>query len=306
MVLILALSAVGTRATAADEAQCASLTLCAGTGQSSNILVWKLTNTSSLASSPVLALTNKSIGVDQYAIPPKSDQKAGDFPQGQCINDTTTTITSLGPPFVGCWQVLFGAEPAHDEVISHLDSSDTRMMQTAYANGRLWGALDTDIIVNGVHKAGIQYFIVNPNTGKLALQGTLALANNNLTYSAIAVLPSGRGVMAFTVVGADHYPSAGYTSLDAVAGAGDIHIAAEGLGPDDGFASYKAQVGNPPRTRWGDYGAAAVDGNTIWIASEYVAQTCTLAQYVSAPFGSCGGTRATLGNWATRISKLTP
>jgi hypothetical protein len=148
--------------------------------------------------------------------------------------------------------------------------------------------------------------VVNPNAGKLALQGTLALAGNNLTYPAVAVLGNGRGVMAYTVVGDDHYPSAGYSSLDASVGAGDMHVAAEGLGPDDGFTSYKAQVGNPPRTRWGDYGAAAVDGNSIWIASEYIAQTCTLAEYISAPFGSCGGTRASLGNWATRISKVTP
>jgi hypothetical protein len=293
--------------TAADEAQCDSLTLCSGTGKSTNILLWTLTGTASLNSaSPSLSLSNKAITVAQYAIPPKANQKAGDFPQGQCINDTTTTITSLGPPFVGCWQALFAVEPAHDEVISHLDSNDTRMQQVWYANGKVWGALDTAITVGGANKAGIEYFIVNPNTGKLALQGTLALGGNNLTYPAIAVANSGRGVMAFTVVGDDHYPSAGYASIDASVGAGDVHIAAEGLGVDDGFTSYKAQVGNPPRTRWGDYGAAAVDGNAIWIASEYIGQTCTFAQYISAPFGSCGGTRATLGNWGTRISKLTP
>jgi hypothetical protein len=299
--------------TAADEAQCDSGVFCIGTGTSNTIVLWALSGTSSLSSgSPSLSLSNTTLTVDQYAIPVKSNQKAGDFPLGQCINDTTTTITSLGPPFVGCWQALFGAEPAHNEVISHLDSSDTRMMQVSYANGKVWGALDTDVIVNGVHKAGIEYFNVKPNmssgsvAGSLALQGTLALAGNNLTYPAIGVTSSGRGVMAFTVVGDDHYPSAGYSSMDALIGAGDIHIAAEGLGPDDGFTSYKAFVGNPPRTRWGDYGATAVDGKSIWIASEYIAQTCTFAQYISAPFGSCGGTRASLGNWATRISKLTP
>ena len=49
---------------------------------------------------------------------------------------------------------------------------------------------------------------------------------------------------------------------------------ATGAAADDGFTSYKAQVGNPPRTRWGDYGAAAVDGNSVWIASEYIAHSC--------------------------------
>jgi hypothetical protein len=114
--------------------------------------------------------------------------------------------------------------------------------------------------------------------------------------------------MAFTVVGADHYPSAGYAPIDAQVGVGDIHIAAEGAGPSDGFTSYIAFVGGPPpRTRWGDYGSAVADGNTIWIASEYIGPAngtpCTLSQYVSSGF-SCGGTRTSLANWSTRISQL--
>ena len=181
-----------------------------------------------------------------------------------------------------------------------------------FANGKLWGALDTALTLNSVNKAGIEWLIVKPSvsssgvSGSVALQGYLGLANNNLTYPAIGVTASGRGVMAFTVVGADNYASAGYAGIDAQVGVGDIHLAKAGLGPDDGFTSYKYYVGNPPRTRWGDYGYTAVVGNSIWIASEYIGQTCTLAQYESAPFGSCGGTRSSLGNWDTRISKVTP
>src|SRR5260370_166485 len=89
-------------------------------------------------------------------------------------------------------------------------------------------------------------------------------------------------------------------------GAGPLQIASGGLGPDDGFTSYRAFVGPRGRNRWGDYGAAVADGNTIWIASEYIGQTCTFSQYISAPFGSCGGTRASLGNWYTRITQVTP
>jgi hypothetical protein len=90
---------------------------------------------------------------------------------------------------------------------------------------------------------------------------------------------------------------------------------------DDGFTRYKAEVCNPPRTRWGDYGAAAVDGNSVWIASEYIAHACTYTDW-GGPFfaggtgdnllGTCGGSnhgagaRAALGNWSTRIRQLTP
>ena len=79
-----------------------------------------------------------------------------------------------------------------------------------------------------------------------------------------------------------------------------------GKGPADGFTSYTAFVGSPPRTRWGDYGAAVTDGNTIWLASEYIAQTCNLDQYLTSPLGSCGKTRTALANWATQLTKLTP
>jgi hypothetical protein len=283
---------------AADEAQCDSEAQgCSGTGTSNQIITWSLTNTSSLSSaSPSLTLSNSSVTVDQYAIPPKSDQpNHGDWPQGQCLNIPACATN-----------VLLGVPDPFTEVISHLDSNDTRMQQVTYANGKLWGALDTAITVGGANKASIEYFVVNPNSSKLALQGTLAVANNNLTYPAIGVLPNGRGVIAFTVVGADHFASAGYAAINAVSGAGAVHIAAEGVGLDDGFTSYKAQVGDPPRTRWGDYGAAAVDGNTIWIASEYIGQSCSLTQWLHAPLGRCGNTRGALGNWGTRISNVTP
>jgi hypothetical protein len=57
--------------------------------------------------------------------------------------------------------------------------------------------------------------------------------------------------MALTVVGGDFGPSAGDAVVTS-AGAGDIHIDAAGLGPDDGFTNYQI-FGNPPgttRPRW--------------------------------------------------------
>ena len=279
------------------------------TGTARRIGMWALTNTASLNSStPALGITSRLTNSETYVFPPKSDQKPGDIPLGQCINDTT-----IETPFgTGCWQLLFVNEPAHNEVESHLDSNDTRMQQTWYVNGTLWGALDTAVQVGGELKAGIAWFAVSPKIngsgkieGSVKQQGYLALADNNLTYPAIAMAPNGQGVIAFTAVGESLYPSAGYVPINANGTVGAIHIAAAGLGPADGFTSYKAYVGNPPRTRWGDYGAALTDGNNLWIASEYIGQTCTLAQYLTGAIGSCGGTRTALGNWYTRISMLT-
>jgi hypothetical protein len=296
------------------------------TGSSTNLVVWTLTNTSSLNTVPNVSLSNKVLSVNEYGIPPKQQQPGSgtpattDTPQGYCINDTTTP-TIAG---VGCWRLLFGGEPAHNEVISRPDSNDTRMQQVMYANGKLWGALDTAVNPDGgAQRAGISYYVVNPSAGKLVLQGSLGAVGHDFTYPAIGVTASGRGVIAFTDTGNSTNPSAAYAPIDAQVGAGPWAVVPGGVGAaqDDGFTSYKSQVGNPPRTRWGDYGAAAVDGNSIWIASEYIAHACTYVNW-GGPFftggtgdnllGTCGGeshgagARAGLGNWSTRISKLTP
>jgi len=305
----------------------------AGPHNSTKLVVWSLTNTSSLnTASPTLNLSNKVLSVNQYGIPPKQQQPGSgtlattDTPQGYCINDTTTS-TVAG---VGCWRLLFVGQPAHNEVISRPDSNDTRMQQVMYANGKLWGALDTALNPDsGPQRAGIEWFIVKPDvstgslSAKVALQGYLGATGYDFTYPAIGVTPSGRGVMAFTATGNTLNPSAAVASIDALAGVGAWSVVPGGTGAaqDDGFTSYKSQVGNPPRTRWGDYGAAAVDGNSIWIASEYIAQACTYTDW-GGPFfvggtgdnllGTCGGAnhgpgaRSALGNWSTRISKLTP
>ena len=111
--------------------------------------------------------------------------------------------------------------------------------------------------------------------------------------------------MAFTVLGDDHYPSAGYAGVDAKIGVGEIHIAAEGVGPDDGFTGYNPTSQFGSRPRWGDYGGAASDGNSVWIASEYVNQTCTYNTWLNTNF-RCGNTRTQLANWGTRISLVVP
>ena len=298
-----------------------------GDNTSTQIVVWTMSNTSSLnTATPNVNLSNEVLSVNQYALPPKQRQPGSGTPPGQavpqgfCINNTTT-VTIVG---VGCWRLLFAAEPAHNEVISTPDSNDTRMQQVMFANGKLWGALDSAVTVGGQNRAGVAYYVINPSSGKLVLQGLLGVAGADLTYPAIGVTASGRGVMAFTYSGDATYPSAAYAPIDAKVGAGPWSFAGphgEGAAVDDGFTSYKSQVGNPPRTRWGDYGAAAVDGNSIWIASEYIAHACDYPTWgglffgattgdnklgTCAPSPGAAGPRAALGNWSTHIAKLTP
>jgi hypothetical protein len=303
---------------AADEATCP--TGCNGPRTSDELIVWSLTNTSSLDSAtPDVRLADKVLKVGQYGVPGRATQKVGSTPLADCLNDRTLP-TPFGP---GCWQILLNPPAPPHQAEGTLDSNDSRMQQVWYANGKLWGALDTALTLDR-NRSAIEWFVVNPagaNVASASLResGYLGLTGNNVTYPAIATTPSGRGVMAFTLVGDDYYPSAAYASIDDKAGVGDIHVAAQGAGPDDGFTLYPPLTApNPARGRWGDYGAAVLDGKSIWIASEYIAQTCTYDQYIGQPgadgnygrlangFGLCGNTRGSAGNWSTRISKVTP
>jgi hypothetical protein len=315
---------------AADEAQ-KPVSGTAGTRTSNQLIEWTLTNTASLnAASPAVSLSNRILTVGQYGVPPKQQQPGSGtapttaVPQGYCLNDETTLL--FNGQF-GCWRLLVSAtaHAAGSEVVASPDSNDTRMQQVMYANGKLWGALDTALNPDGgPQRAGIAWYIVNPVTPKIVLSGYLGATGHDFTYPAIGVTASGRGVMAFTDTGNTTYPSAAYAPIDASLGVGAWNDVTGGLGAaaDDGFSGYKqTRFPNPIRSRWGDYGAAAVDGNSVWIASEYIAHTCTYTDW-GGPFfaggsgdnllGTCAGAshgpgpRSASANWSTRISKLTP
>ncbi|TMD09529.1 MAG: hypothetical protein E6J01_01530 [Chloroflexi bacterium] len=274
----------------------------AGPRTSNQLLVWSLTNTSSLDSAPAINLSHSTLTVGQYVVPPRSQQKVGDDPLADCLNMNacSTFLEGFADPFA----------PNHEYA---LDSSDTRLLTVAFADGKLWGALGTAVRASANTSAGIEWFVVNPTASggaSLVNQGYLAVSQNNAIYPAIAVRPDGSGVMAFTLVGRNFFPSAAFASINA-GGVGAVQVAAAGLGPADGFSGYALfNFPNPARPRWGDYGAAVVDGSNVWIASEYIGQACSLQEYTTntapSPFGSCGKTRTALANWYTRITEVAP
>ena len=284
---------------AADEAHGNGVAV--GPRSSNEVLVWGLSNTSSLATTPALRLSHTTLGVGTYAFPSPSNQKSGPTPLRDCLNSApcSTSLNGFVDPF--------------QEKEYNLDSSDTRMLQTTFAQGQLWGALDTSLSHASSKSAGIEWFVLRPavsGSGAVSATATntgyLGLPDDNLIYPAIGVTSAGRGVMAFTVVGGDRFPSAGYALINAPGGTGTVHVAQEGAGPADGFSGYKIEnFPNPARPRWGDYGAAAVVGNQVWIASEYIGQSCDLDTYLATNL-RCGSTRTALANWDTRISLVTP
>ncbi|HUL84891.1 MAG TPA: hypothetical protein VLX89_05175, partial [Actinomycetota bacterium] len=59
------------------------------------------------------------------------------------------------------------------------------------------------------------------------------------------------------------------------------------------------------RTRWGDYGEATVaPGGTVWLASEYINQTCDDVTFNAD--STCGNTRTFYANWSTRLYSISP
>jgi len=262
---------------------------------STQLLVWSLTGTSTMSSATPAVLSNAKLDVGQYTLPPSAEQKSGNQPLRTCLNSNP------------CSLVLEGIADPFAEKSANLDSNDTRMQQVTWVNGSLWGAIDTGLNTSNQKQAGIEWFKVADSGGAagatLTSSGYLGLGNDNLTYPAIGITAGGNGVIAFTVVGSDFYPSAGYALIGS-AGVGDVHIAAMGQGPDDGFTNYRLFANPPsftPRPRWGDYGAAVPWGGGVWLASEYIGQSCDFSTFVNSNF-RCGNTRTALGNWGTRIS----
>jgi hypothetical protein len=264
------------------------------TGQAAVIGVYALTNTASLSSAhPNLSLAGSLRPSEQYVNPPLAEQKYGPTPLANFCS--VSDCFGLG---VGQYSELPVA------------TNDSRMLQVYYANGRLYGALNTGVQVSDRLQAGIAWLLVDPadapSRSAVAHQGYVGVAGQNVIFPAIAAMADGSGAMAYTLTGSDYYPSAGYSLVTPDGVAGPVNVAAAGAGPQDGFSEYQpiADAASAPRPRWGDYGAAVPVGSTIWLASEYIGQSCTFATYQTDM--TCGNTRAPLINWATRISAVTP
>jgi hypothetical protein len=253
------------------------------------IAAWAITNTSSLnSSSPSLSLKQTVMKSEVYTQPQPADQKSGPHPFGE-------------------WGANFYYGGPLDQPLETLNTNDDRMNQVVYAGRTLYGAVNTAVLQNGTVRAGVAWFKVAPNVtpggvlvAHIVGQGYYAPAGANVLFPSIGVTPGGgKAVIAFSLSGPDYYPSQAYATL----GSSTIHIAAAGVGPEDGFTGYDP-FADDGVARWGDYSAAVANGGTIWIANEYIAQSCTLAQYQADQ--TCGGTRSPLANWSTRVSAINP
>src|SRR3954462_370341 len=141
-------------------------------------------------------------------------------------------------------------------------------------NGQLWSAVNT--VVDPGSRDGVAWFIVTPGvtnarvTASMAHQGYGSVASANVSFPSIGVNASGSGVMTFSLMGPNDFPSHAYTRIS-LAGTGSVFLAAAGSVPEDGFSCY-SEFGLMDACRWGDYSAAVSDsvGTRIWFAAEYI------------------------------------
>lgn len=230
--------------------------------------VWALTNTASLGDAvPALKLQSTIVTTEPFGIPPDATQPPGSTELGSLVSETESFVAT----------------------------NDQRMQQAVFSGGKLWSALTTMIAIDDDPNphAGIAYFVLNPSIedgvlkAEVSRQGYLAVPKMDLYYPALAVGADGKGAIAFTLSGADHFPSAAYARVTEN-GVGDVSILAAGTAPHDGFSGYK-YFGGGGSARTGDYSGAVIDERgTIWMASEYVP----------------AGPRTLLANWGTFIAAI--
>ena len=282
-------------------------------GRSNNLVLWGLSNTSSLDSdTPDLRLSQVVIRTIPYVLPPKSFvRRASAFflPMLDCINlGSLCALPQPDPPFI-----QKGPYP--------LDSLDTRVMSSSLADGVLWTTLDTGLRGNGGSaykaandyapkllpvKAGVAYFGLRPKwkngklKAKVVQQGYIGVWNGNLTMPSLAMTDAGVGFLGATLVGPGSFASAAYVRIEAGQSPRSIGIGARGAGPNDGFTG-TWQGGFGPR--WGDYGYAVADADgSVWLGVEYNQSKCDYVEWATDI--TCGFSRGISENWSTRLVHL--
>ena len=246
-----------------------SLPACAvASGPFDKITIWALTKTNSLSTNnPNVQLSLQDITVNPYENPVPQVQKDGPRPLGELVG----------------------------EPVGVVEANDARMNQVVMAGGYLWSGINTKVDPGA--RDGIEYFIVSPSapsgvvSGAIHTQGYLAAANRFLSFPSIGVNAAGHGIMAFSLMGPNDYPSSAQIAMGAGGASGNIQIVRQGFRPEDGFTCYASEVGPGAKCRWGDYSASVgTPSGQVFSATEYIGDN----------------SRTFFANWSTFLWPATP
>jgi hypothetical protein len=230
----------------------------------SKLAVYALSGTASLLTpNPGMTMVQVTVSSLNYIAPNVVSQKPGALPYGSTLGYFTPIV---------------------------IDGGDTRIQAVTYAGGRIYTTMATALNDETGHEVvGGGFVILSPTfrNGVLSAppirQGYFAVRGNHLLRSAIAVNAQGRGGIAATLVGPDHFPSSVFLPIETFSGPTSVQVAAAGSAPQDGFTGYQDGV-----ARWGDYSTPFVTSDgSLWMAVEYIP---------SLP-------RSQFANWGIFISK---
>jgi len=238
------------------------------------ISVWALTNTVSLNDrQPDLKLSLQVTPSHVYGFPPAINQPNGPTPLAASLHNPENL----------------------------LDGGDDRMQVATFAHGHLWAAADTIAKTpTGSTQVATTWYMINASvdpsgavSASVAKQGYVSVQKDSVTRPSLAVTSSGKVVLGVTLAGSDYFPSAAYTTFDDSANSYPtaLHVAAAATVPADGFTGYKQFPPSNGIERWGDYGYAVADGDSVWVANEWIP-------------GEVIG--SDLANWGTYVSNVTP
>ncbi|MEA2581864.1 MAG: hypothetical protein QOE83_2756 [Actinomycetota bacterium] len=277
-------------------------------GLANSIALYGLSNTSSLnTNTPHLALEETSVTTQAYATPGFAQQENGPMPLLSCVNDPScigVRYPNIKAPSVldaGNSGKVYGAWLHDGDVYLTTGTPLTGSGAAWYNTGNgSWKAIK--------QRTGVAWFVLHPAdagaglSASLQRDGYVAVAGTNLTHPSIVVGPTGAGAIGATLVGPNNYPSAAVARFAPGEAPTVVQLIGQGVGPNDGFTA-TGEGGYDPR--WGDYGAATVTpGGTMWFASEYTAQRCTVAEFNVDT--TCGYTRTFYANWSTHITSIKP
>ncbi len=234
------------------------------------VAVEALMNTSAIDSDPSKIVYRSAVvpGTNKYLNPPVTPQKKGPFPLGK----------SVGEP------------------LNYLDSGSDEMQPTWYADGQIWGVIDSRVGVGDTLRGGLLWMSVAPSGSSSGISGTVghqqfvSVATNWLDYGTIAINGAGtRAIINASMAGPTAYPSAVYGWIDTSAWAvTSLRVYLQGVRPLDDFDCYKAFNPDFRRgCRFGDYNGAALNdsGTSFTLEAEYVSPRA----------------RVVFGNWGTAL-----
>jgi hypothetical protein len=240
-----------------------------------------------------------------YAAPPAGQQRSGQTPTLDLYNSgyfgkyrkiaAPIPLSTGSGKFYGAW-------------LSNGFLFFTTTSAASGSGGAEFGTQGTWTKVN--ERAAVAIFTVRATPTVATATATtriVGVSGQNLAYPSVAVNAAGKGAIGATLVGPSYYPASVFIPIRVVStgglAIGGVSVARSGVGPNDGFSGWQPGYW---RTRWGDYGTAAVDPATgnIWMASGYTPQQCALSTYQSDV--TCNFTRNRYANWASAIYRYIP